>query len=143
MRVLRARMAAFAFSFNLSKTKNMKCYQHRSTDAIGVCKSCGKAICGDCAVDLGFAVTCPGNCEKISSINHQLNSNAVAIYTEQKKNKFIAPAFFTILGLVFLIFGFIEDCSLYSFTVASGLCFFVFGIVLFVIQRRLMNKINA
>lgn len=125
------------------RTNNMKCYQHRSTDAIGVCKSCGKAICGDCAVDLGFAITCPGNCEKISSANHQLNSNAIAVYSEHKKSKFFAPAFITIFGLIFFIFGFIENYSIYNFTVAGGLCFFIFGIALFVIQNRLMKKINA
>ncbi len=94
-------------------------------------------------MDLGFALTCSGNCESISAANHKLNTNAIAVYTSQKKNKFIAPALFTILGLIFLIFGFIENNPVFGLTVISGLCFFVFGIALFVIQGRLMKKINV
>lgn len=121
----------------------MKCYQHRSIDAVGVCKSCGKAVCPDCAVELGFAITCPGACEETARAYHKLNNNSIAVYQEQKKNRYFAPSFFTVLGIVYLVYGYIENCAFSSFTVILGLCFFIFGMVLFFIQRRMMNRIKT
>jgi hypothetical protein len=42
----------------------MKCFVHLSTDAIGICKSCGKGLCAGCAVDLTKGLACAGRCEK-------------------------------------------------------------------------------
>lgn len=120
----------------------MKCYKHRNSDAIGICKSCGKALCEECAVDLDFAITCPGDCEERASASHKLSANAIAVYSEQKRNKFVYPTFITALGLVFLMFGIIQDCAINSFTVVAGFVFFAFGIMLFIIQIRLNKKIN-
>ena len=40
----------------------MRCYEHRDEDAIGVCKSCGKAACPDCSEDTGQGVGCSPDC---------------------------------------------------------------------------------
>ncbi|MBP7275989.1 MAG: hypothetical protein KBA51_07280, partial [Kiritimatiellae bacterium] len=31
----------------------MKCFNHEDRDAVGTCKSCGKGVCRECAVDMG------------------------------------------------------------------------------------------
>jgi hypothetical protein len=31
----------------------MKCYYHHEVDAVGLCKSCSKGICPECAFDVG------------------------------------------------------------------------------------------
>lgn len=36
----------------------MKCYWHRNRDAIGICKSCGRAICKTCMGDDRFILVC-------------------------------------------------------------------------------------
>ncbi|TKJ28911.1 MAG: hypothetical protein CEE40_10325 [Chloroflexi bacterium B3_Chlor] len=39
----------------------MKCYVHRETDAVGVCTSCGKAVCEKCGPDIHGKRLC-GQC---------------------------------------------------------------------------------
>jgi hypothetical protein len=121
----------------------MKCYQHRINDAVGVCKSCGKAVCPDCAVDLGFAITCPGACEETARAYHKRHTHSIAVYQEQRKMRYIAPSFCTVLGILHLVYGYVENCPLNSFTVISGLFFLVFGLVIFFIQGRMMNRIKT
>ncbi|MBI4462198.1 MAG: B-box zinc finger protein [Acidobacteria bacterium] len=36
----------------------MKCFQHPETDAVGYCRNCGKALCGDCRRDVRGVVYC-------------------------------------------------------------------------------------
>lgn len=120
----------------------MKCYQHRETEAVGVCKTCGKAVCPDCTVDQGFALTCQGECETIARANHQLNTNAIAMYSSQKKNRYVGALFFLLLGSLFIIFGLGESFS-FNFLVASGAALFCFGVALFVAQRKLMTEIKT
>lgn len=36
----------------------MKCYIHPEVDAVGTCTSCGRAICSECAVEVGDKFVC-------------------------------------------------------------------------------------
>jgi hypothetical protein len=36
----------------------MKCYYHREADAVASCKGCGKALCAQCAIDVGGRQFC-------------------------------------------------------------------------------------
>jgi hypothetical protein len=42
----------------------MKCYYHKESDAVGVCKSCNKGICNECAKDMGGGLACIDSCEE-------------------------------------------------------------------------------
>ncbi|MFD1259668.1 hypothetical protein [Entomomonas asaccharolytica] len=95
----------------------MNCYQHHSQNAIGICKSCGKALCSECAVDLNFALTCKGACEK----------NAKAAFTFQKKTKKLIPLLSLMLGITYIFFGFHRN-SLINIDTIVGCIFFIVGI---------------
>ena len=41
----------------------MKCYYHPTVDAVAICKNCGKALCPESAVDMGYGVACKDSCE--------------------------------------------------------------------------------
>lgn len=41
----------------------MKCFYHQDRDAVGVCKSCERGVCSECAVDLGKGLACKDRCE--------------------------------------------------------------------------------
>ncbi|OQC67464.1 MAG: hypothetical protein BWX48_00702 [Verrucomicrobia bacterium ADurb.Bin006] len=41
----------------------MRCFYHQDKEAIGTCKSCGKGLCPECAVDLTKGLACRGHCE--------------------------------------------------------------------------------
>ena len=41
----------------------MKCFYHRDIEAVGICKSCNRGLCGDCAAEIGEGLACKGRCE--------------------------------------------------------------------------------
>lgn len=58
----------------------MNCYHHTSLPAIGICKTCFKALCPECAVDVGNGLACKGNCEeKVRELN-ELWERSAKIY---------------------------------------------------------------
>ena len=42
----------------------MKCFYHQSVDGVGLCKSCQKALCVECAADVGGGLACRTRCEE-------------------------------------------------------------------------------
>jgi len=57
----------------------MKCFNHDTSDAVGICKSCNKALCHSCAVDVGNGLACAGACEQeVRALNEQIRRNRTA-----------------------------------------------------------------
>ena len=48
----------------LDRNDEMKCYYHQARDAVGLCKSCNKGLCSDCATDVGNGLACRDRCEE-------------------------------------------------------------------------------
>ena len=42
----------------------MKCFDHNTEDAVGICKVCNKAVCMSCVTDTGYGLAC---CEECAS----------------------------------------------------------------------------
>lgn len=42
----------------------MRCFYHQDREAVGLCKSCAKGVCAECAVDLGNSLACRNRCEE-------------------------------------------------------------------------------
>ena len=40
----------------------VKCYSHRESDAVGVCRHCARGLCGACARDYGEGLVCSEAC---------------------------------------------------------------------------------
>lgn len=58
----------------------MECFTHSAAQAIGVCKTCGKAVCRTCAIDSGMFITCTEACAKEASDVHEMNQRGKKIY---------------------------------------------------------------
>ena len=41
----------------------MKCFYHRDTDAVGLCRHCARALCPACAAEREAGLACIGRCE--------------------------------------------------------------------------------
>ena len=41
----------------------MRCFQHRETEAVGLCRACGRGACPDCAAEVEGGLACRGRCE--------------------------------------------------------------------------------
>jgi hypothetical protein len=108
----------------------MKCFYHNDKDAVGICKSCEKGLCIDCAVDLGKGLACKNHCEEdvkrlidISVENIQDASNTSEILRSRKTAgpvvlKIFSPVvfFLFIMTLVFwdasTLMGLVMGCLL-------------------------------
>lgn len=85
--------------------KKMNCYIHRDLSSVGICKSCGRGLCPECATEVGEGLSCPGRCEpRVQILNTMIERNAQIITTTNRSFK--SAAFFSItMGAAFFIFG--------------------------------------
>src|SRR6185369_9936209 len=51
---------------SLATSHVMNCFHHPSTTAVGICRTCGRGLCSDCAFAGGDMLTCRGRCEMIA-----------------------------------------------------------------------------
>ena len=91
----------------------MKCFNHEERDAVGTCKSCGKGICRECAVDMGKGLACHDRCEKdvsdlIALIDQNVHFSPIGknVMGNMKKNAYVQASFTLAAGLVFFLTGF-------------------------------------
>ena len=47
----------------------MNCFNHPGVPAVGVCKSCQKGLCKECAVDLGHGIACKNHREEVEVLS--------------------------------------------------------------------------
>ena len=58
----------------------MECFTHPGSSSVGICKTCGKAVCRTCAIGLGFAVACTQACATEAAAIHEMNQRGKKIY---------------------------------------------------------------
>lgn len=113
----------------------MKCFTHRSDDAIGLGKTCQKGLCDKCAVDLGHALVCRGACEtEAVQIHAQILTNR-RLLGVQKRSRYLAPAFFGAIGLLGLLSDAVSRHFSW-FTTGVGALFLLFAVALLIANRR-------
>jgi hypothetical protein len=83
----------------------MNCFNHRDVQAIGLCKSCAKALCADCLTELPNGLACKGTCEsRVNMINRILDSNSQVMSAARHQIK-STGIISLIIGAGFLIFA--------------------------------------
>lgn len=82
----------------------MNCYNHAGTEAIGICKVCGKAICQLCAVDVSGGLTC----------QHCLATGKVPIAYQ---NPNVKPT--NVLAIISLVLGILGLCGSLPFSIVA------------------------
>ena len=87
----------------------MKCYNHAEIDAVAICKSCSKALCTECCVDVGNGIACKGTCEERTAdlnvlIDHNIETAKKFGVGKKPLLSKIAANFF-IFGLILLVFS--------------------------------------
>src|SRR5689334_7530095 len=112
----------------------MSCFYHHDRDSIGGCKSCGKALCPECAVDLGKGLACRGHCEDhVSALialvdcNIRLSPHAERMLNSARRIRSSAATFNLVMGIVFVAWG-LRDREPFSFITILGACFLAYGV---------------
>ena len=67
----------------------MQCFEHKGTDAVGICKSCNKAICMECTISFPKGIACSAECEQDAKEIIEMNERGKRIYGigQYKTNK--------------------------------------------------------
>ena len=119
----------------------MKCFYHNDIDAIGLCKTCNKGLCPECAVDVGNGLACVDSCEKaVLSYNKMIDKNIELTSTSVSMIRggpaFFLAALFIVFGAFFMFIGSGENGTRFT----MGLIFLFFGIVQVVLVYRRRDK---
>jgi hypothetical protein len=125
----------------------MICFYHHSIAAVGICKSCGKGLCPECALDLGKGLACKGRCEQdvgalISLIDNNVKRSSLSehILSGARSNRYLGAFFYLLFGSLFIGFAAYrysveKDTEAVFFFGAMGSFFMIFGVILFLKVR--------
>jgi hypothetical protein len=112
---------------------DMSCFYHHDRSSIGGCKSCGKALCPECAVDLGKGLACRGHCEDdvkaliaLIDRNIMLSPHTARLLESGRRFRWGSALFSVITGVIFLAWG-IRDMDRFSLIAVLGVCFLLYG----------------
>src|SRR5205823_9870456 len=91
---------------------SMKCFYHQDRDAVGSCKSCGKGLCPECAVDLGKGLACRSRCEEDAKAviglidrNIKISPRAAKLLDAGRGVRAGASTFNLVIGAIFVLWG--------------------------------------
>ena len=67
----------------------MICFKHNDNKSIGLCKSCGKAVCKECVIEFPKGLACSEECEKDAQELIEMNERGKKLYGigEHQTNK--------------------------------------------------------
>lgn len=117
----------------------MYCYNHADRGAVGTCKACSKGLCAECAVDLGFGLSCRGAHEQRVAEVEELVSRNASVQRVAGRAKYAAPAFYIFMGAIFTGFGLLSSKDM-KFIVLLGVGFLVFGVYVLAANIRAFGK---
>jgi hypothetical protein len=120
----------------------MRCFYHEDREAVGSCKSCGKGLCRECAVDLTKGLACRGHCEadaqaiiQLIDRNIQLSSTSSRVVQTSRGIRSGAGIFHIIMGVLFVVWGLTTDYL--RFIIVLGVGFIGYGVYLLYMARKL------
>lgn len=126
----------------------MRCFYHEDREAVGTCKSCGKGLCRECAIDLTKGLACRGRCEadaqaviQLIDRNIQISPDAARMVQRNRALNSMVGVLHIALGGLFLAWGFSDEhLKLLSIL---GTCFLLFGIYWLILVQRRTNTNRA
>jgi len=80
----------------------MDCFNHPDRSAVGICKSCGRGLCRDCAVDSPNGLSCKG-CEARVRLMNQIIDNNARVLSAARYQTRIGGSLMVVMGVVFVV----------------------------------------
>ncbi len=112
----------------------MRCFYHHDRESVGGCKSCGKGLCPECAVDMGKGLACRGRCEEdvrqlvtLIDRNIKLTAQTGNILDSSRRIRSSGASFNLVFGSIFLAWG-LTDPEAFRFMILLGVCFIAYGV---------------
>src|SRR5437899_5805261 len=112
--------------------ESMPCFYHDEREPVGGCKSCGKALCRECAVDLGKGLACRGHCEadvqaliQLIDRNIQISPTSASLIKSSRSTRSGVAVFQFLMGAVFVGWAF-TDLARFKFLLILGVGFIAY-----------------
>ncbi len=116
----------------------MECFKHTKIAAVGICKSCYKAVCKDCAIEVPHGLACSPECAIEVNESNQAQERSKTIYGIGKRKSRIPSSgvilwslFAVVMWALFLFPYLVAGKVLYEnlvmailFTVIAGIAFY-------------------
>lgn len=87
----------------------MECFKHQTVPAVGLCKSCNKAVCRSCAIIFPKGLSCSEECEMDAKELVEMNERGKKLYGigQYKTNKLASGVLVWILltSVMWLVAG--------------------------------------
>jgi len=83
----------------------MLCFNHKETDGVAICKSCGRALCHDCVAEVGISMACRGRCEAVVARQNDLNERSSSVYPRAAATYVRSGVFLILMGTCFSWLG--------------------------------------
>ena len=87
----------------------MKCFNHSIADAVGVCRSCGRALCRECIAEVGLSCSCKGRCETVVAAMNDLVERGTTAYRKVGLATLRQGIVIVLFGGLFLFIGIAES----------------------------------
>lgn len=114
----------------------MRCFTHHETDAVAICKSCGRALCPACVVEVEAGIACRDRCEEeVRALNRIIARNKTA-YEKTSGAYSRVAAFYALVGALFLAGGALDWRGFSWVLLPASLIFFFSAYVHYSTGRR-------
>lgn len=81
----------------------MRCFNHQDREAVGICRSCRRGICVECAHEVGKSLACTGQCEEDTAVDEAMKSKptveSIQAYEKDYKSASMIVLFMALLFL--------------------------------------------
>jgi len=125
----------------------MRCFYHEEKEAVGICKSCGRGLCRECAVELPKSLACRGRCEadaqavtQLIERNIQLSTNSPQLVKLNRNGRVGTGILYIVLGTVFVFTGLRDQLNFLS---VVGVGFIAFGIYTLILTWKIGKQIES
>ena len=121
----------------------MRCFYHQEREAVGICSSCRRGICDECARDIGKSIACSGQCEEDVAGDEAMKPTMETIQTQVKEFDSVL-IMFGVMGLLAIVWS-LPSYIIYHErdTVQSlSLGFMLLFTVLFIVIRRYFRMLR-
>lgn len=116
----------------------MRCFNHEDRDAVGICKSCSRGLCHECAVEVGTSLACKDRCaDDVRVLNGLIESNirnapqSWSFLRASRRSYVLSGCFLVITGVLMVVGGYrlYAVTSEVGFLLPMGVVFAGYGIV--------------
>lgn len=113
----------------------MRCFYHADRDAVGVCKSCQRGVCRDCAAEVDKGIACKSRCEDdarqlalLIDQNARLQPASTFLISRARRTRVAAALLYLALGIGFVCWGIVHPYL--RFVSVLGFIFVAYGVFL-------------